>query len=82
MAGYRNLDLSIVKQTHLNESMSVQGRLEMFNVFNTSDLALPERRLIEPLFGLSSRTQDVAGGVPGIGGGGPRGIQLSLRLSF
>src|SRR5262249_21715953 len=81
MAGYRNLDISVAKQTQLMERLNVQARFEMFNVFNTTDLALPERRLSEPCYGKSARRQDVAGGVPGIGGGGPRGIQLSLRLA-
>ena len=80
--GYKGVDLSVVKQTRLKEKMSLQANLEIFNLFNTSNLALPERRLTDPYFGLASRTQDVAGGVPGIGGGGPRGAQLALRLVY
>jgi len=80
--GYKNVDLSILKDTRIGERLRVQSRFELFNLFNTTNLALPERRLSEPLFGLSPRTQDVAGGVPGIGGGGPRVIQLALKLVF
>ena len=79
---YKNVDLSVVKSTRLGEKLSLQTRFEMFNLFNTTNLALPERRLTDPFFGLSSRTQDVAGGVPGIGGGGPRTVQIALRLTY
>jgi hypothetical protein len=79
---YKNVDLSVVKTTRLGERLSLQTRFEMFNVFNTTNLALPERRVNEPTFGLSSRTQDVVGGVPGMGGGGPRTMQIALRLTY
>jgi hypothetical protein len=80
--GYKNFDMSAVKTTRFGERLRLQTRFEMFNVFNTANLALPERRLTDPLFGLSSRTQDVAGGVPGIGGGGPRVIQLAIKVVY
>ena len=79
---YKNVDMSIVKDTRIGEGLRIQSRFEMFNVFNTTNLALPERRAIDPFFGLSTRTQDVAGGVPGIGGGGPRVIQVGLKLVY
>jgi hypothetical protein len=79
---YKNVDLSAVKTTPLGERLKLQLRFEMFNVFNTTNLALPERRVNEATFGLSQRTQDVAGGVPGMGGGGPRTIQIALRLTY
>lgn len=80
--GYKNVDLSVVKQTRVNERLALQTRVEVFNIFNTTNLAQPERRMNEPLFGRSSRTQDVAGGAPGIGGGGPRVMQIALRLVY
>jgi hypothetical protein len=79
---YQNIDLSVMKSTRLGEKLSLQTRVEIFNVLNTTNLALPERRVNDPLFGLSTRTQDVAGGVPGIGGGGPRTVQIALRLTY
>ncbi|HEU4388730.1 MAG TPA: hypothetical protein VFV34_13090, partial [Blastocatellia bacterium] len=79
---YKNVDLSVVKSTRFGERLNLQTRFEIFNLFNTTNLALPERTLTDPLFGLSSKTQDVAGGVPGIGGGGPRTIQIALRLTY
>jgi len=75
---YKNVDLSLIKETRLPERLKVQGRLERINVFNTTNLALPQRRLNESLFGRSTKTQDVAKGVPGIGGGGPGVIQVAI----
>lgn len=80
--GYRNLDLSAIKEFRVREKLRIQARVEVFNLFNTANLALPERRLLDPFFGRSTRTQDVAGGVPGIGGGGPRVAQLAVKLIY
>jgi hypothetical protein len=81
-AGYRNVDISLIKDTRLREGLRMQLRGELFNVLNTTNLALPSRRLTDPFFGLSTKTQDVAGGVPGIGGGGPRVAQLALKFVY
>lgn len=80
--GYHNLDISVLKQTPLGERLKMQTRFEVFNLLNTTNLALPQRKLTDPFFGLSRKTQDAAGGVPGIGGGGPRLIQLVVRFIF
>ena len=80
--GYKNVDLSILKDTRIGEKFKIQTRFEMFNLFNSTNLALPERRLTDPFFGRSARTQDVAGGVPGIGGGGPRVVQIALKIVY
>jgi hypothetical protein len=79
---YRNLDLSISKETRLQENLRAQFRFEVFNVLNIANLGLPSRRMTDPLFGISTKTQDVAGGSPGIGGGGPRVIQLALKFVY
>jgi hypothetical protein len=80
--GYKNVDMSLLKEVRFGESLKFQGRFEVFNLFNTTNLALPERRVNEPFFGRSTKTPDVAGGVPGIGGGGPRVIQLAFRVIY
>jgi hypothetical protein len=80
--GYSNVDVSLIKDTRLSEGLRMQIRGELFNVFNTTNLALPLRTLTDPYFGLSRKTQDVAGGVPGIGGGGPRVMQLAVKLIY
>ena len=79
-AGYKNVDISLIKDTRLREGLRIQLRGELFNVLNTTNLALPSRRLTDPFFGLSRKTQDVAGGVPGIGCGGPRVAQLAVKF--
>ena len=80
--GYYDVDVAVVKQTNFREKCSVQTRLEVFNLFDGANLALPQRRLTDPFFGLSRKTQDAAGGLPGIGGGGPRVVQLVLKISY
>jgi hypothetical protein len=79
---YKNVDMSILKETRVGEKLRIQTRFEMFNVLNTTNLSLPERRLMDPFFGRSTRTADAAGASPGIGGGGPRAIQVALRLIY
>ena len=79
---YKNFDLALLKDTRLGERVKLQVRIEVFNLLNTTNLALPQRILTDPSFGQSTRTQDVAGGLPGIGGGGPRVIQLALKAIF
>jgi hypothetical protein len=65
----------------------VQLRAEFFNVLNhpnfanpailfNNDLSFPET------FGLVTATPDVAGANPVIGSGGPRNIQLGLKIRF
>jgi hypothetical protein len=80
--GYHNVDISGQKEFRLNEKFRMQARLEVFNIFNTANLGLPDRRMTDPLFGISTKTQDVAGGSPGIGGGGPRVMQLAVKFVF
>jgi hypothetical protein len=80
--GYKNFDMSVLKEIRVGEKLRIQTRVEMFNIFNTTNLALPERRVTDPFFGRSTRTPDVAGGVPGIGGGGPRALQMAFRLVY
>ncbi|HYL98849.1 MAG TPA: TonB-dependent receptor, partial [Blastocatellia bacterium] len=80
--GYRNVDVSLQKDVQVSERFKLQGRIEVFNMLNTVNLGLPDRRMSDPEFGVSTKTQDVAGGSPGIGGGGPRVMQLAVKLIF
>ncbi len=95
--GYQNVDLSLVKDTRLSERVTLQLRVDVFNVFNHVNFANP----LLPNFGVDflqngidpasnrgvgflplTATPDVAGGNPFLGGGGPRAVQLAARLSF
>ena len=89
--GYRNLDFSITKNTQLWERLNLQFRAELFNIFNHPNFALPNGSITfgtdsttgQPIpIGTISQTPDVAQGNPGLGGGGPRVIQLAVKLTF
>ncbi len=80
--GYRNLDFSITKNTQIVERMKLQLRAEFFNVFNHPNFALPNGSVGSGPAGVISATPDVAQGNPGLGGGGPRVLQLAAKLVF
>jgi len=79
------LDLAIHRQFSLGERRKVQLRAEFFNIFNHPNFADPEPNLSEgALFGQSIMMLG-----RGLGGlnpiyqiGGPRSIQLALKLQF
>jgi Carboxypeptidase regulatory-like domain len=94
--GFWNIDFSVTKNTNLTERLTLQLRAEFFNVFNHPQFALPGG-VINPDAGsgdtlpvalskcpgcFSSATPDVQQGNPGLGGGGPRVVQLAARLQF
>ncbi|HTC67583.1 MAG TPA: TonB-dependent receptor [Candidatus Acidoferrum sp.] len=82
--GFKNIDFSISKIFKMREKTAIQFRAEFFNIFNHPNFALPNG-FITPGSGPAgtlSATPDVAQGNPGLGGGGPRVIQLALRIQF
>jgi hypothetical protein len=86
--GFWNIDFSVTKDTHLTERLVIQLRAEFFNIFNHPQFALPGG-VINPGAALadcsgcfSTQTPDVAQGNPGLGGGGPRVVQLAARFQF
>lgn len=81
--GYKNLDFSITKQTQIAEHLGLQLRAEFFNILNHPNFAQPNHN-VDPGFsgGELTQTPDVAQTNPGLGGGGPRVIQLGLKLVF
>ena len=82
--GYGNVDFSVTKNTRLTERLSLQARAEFFNIFNHPNFALPAHTIIPGFapMGLITQTPDVAQTNPGLGGGGPRVIQLATKFTF
>ena len=81
---YRNMDFALTKDTPLTERLKLQLRAEFFNIFNHPNFALPNF-FVSPGStnqGLITQTPDQAQTNPGLGGGGPRVIQLGAKFLF
>jgi hypothetical protein len=89
-SGFRNFDLSIAKNFHFGERFKAQFRAEFFNILNHPNFANPYGGqngfgLNDPSagsFGCGCATPDIAAANPAVGSGGPRSVQLGLKLSF
>ena len=91
---YFNVDLSITKTWTWRERFKAQFRAEFFNVFNHPNLSNPfggpggDNTYTDPsgdagvLFGLRPETPDVTSSNTVLGSGGPRAIQLGLKIIF
>src|SRR5215469_3734200 len=79
-----NVDFALTKNTPLREKINLQLRAEFFNIFNHPNFALPNFFVVPgaPAQGLITQTPDQAQTNPGLGGGGPRVIQLGAKLNF
>jgi hypothetical protein len=78
------LDFSFRRKFRLSEQLNLQLRADLFNVFNHPNFAAPVTSFTDPLFGQSTRMLNRAlGGLsPFYQIGGPRSIQLSLKVQF
>jgi hypothetical protein len=91
---YYNLDLSITKTFKFKERISAQFRAEAFNLFNHVNIANPiggpggGNGFTDPSatagagFGYQNSTPDVVSSNAVLGSGGPRAIQLGLKIIF
>ncbi len=89
--GVWQLDFALRRQFNLKERVNLQLRAEFFNVFNHPNFGDPIGDLSQGLFGQST---SMLGGSLGSGGGvnggfnplyqlgGPRSLQLALKLQF
>jgi outer membrane receptor protein involved in Fe transport len=84
-----DLDFALSKGTRILERLNLELRAEFFNIFNHPNFALPNWFVnpgagvsSPPATGLITQTPDQAQTNPGLGGGGPRVIQLGLKLLF
>jgi hypothetical protein len=80
--GYSAVDFSVLKNTHITERLRAEFRVELFNLFNRTNLAPPDGTFGDSSFGISSDTIGDYNGAPGIGPGEPFNAQLALKLVF
>lgn len=88
--GLSQLDLAVRRQFRVGETARLQVRAEFFNAFNHPSFGDPVGDLNSRLFGQSVQTLARSLGTGGVNGGlsplyqvgGPRSVQLALRLSF
>ncbi len=95
--GFRNFDFSLSKAFEVTERVKVNLRADFFNLFNHPNFTnplLPDFAVdasfngVDPVTGRGSgflplrATPDVGIGNPFLGGGGPRNIQLGVRVTF
>jgi hypothetical protein len=88
--GFRNFDVSVAKNFHFGERVKAQFRAEFFNILNHPNFANPYGGqngygFNDPSaggFGCGCATPDIAAANPAVGSGGPRSVQLALKLSF
>ncbi len=90
-SGFKNVDFSIAKNWHFGERLHAQFRAEFFNIFNHPNFANPyggqngfgfNDPSVPGGFGCGCATPDVAAANPAVGSGGPRSVQLGLKLTF
>jgi len=79
--GYGAVDFSVVKNTKITERISTQLRIEMFNLFNRTNLAPPSNFNGSDL-GLTADTIGDWNGAPGLGPGEAFNLQLGLKIIF
>ena len=89
-SGLQQLDLGVLKTMKATERISVQFRAEFFNIFNHPNFATPAASGNNLLtagssFGLSQQMANTSSGgllLPLFNSGGPRSVQLALKLLF
>ena len=83
-------DLALQRQIRLTENVGLRFRAEFFNVFNHPNFGNANNDITRPLFGQSTQMLASSLGSGGANGGfnplyqigGPRSIQLALKLQF
>jgi hypothetical protein len=88
--GAAQADVALRRQFHVTAKMGLRFRAEFFNIFNHPNFGAPDDDLTSPLFGHSTQTLASSLGSGGANGGfnplyqigGPRSIQLALKIVF
>ncbi len=79
---FADVDLSVFKTNNITEKVKAQLRIEMFNIFNRTNLPTPNGTLTSGSFGRISDTIGDANGATGIGAGEPYNMQLGMKIIF
>jgi hypothetical protein len=82
--GLSQWDLTLAKNTKIGEKLNVQLRWEVYNVLNRANFSRfsLDNGVRSSTFGQLTETPDVAAGNPVIAQGGPRNMNLSLKITF
>jgi len=88
--GFHNWDFSLFKSFKYQERLTAQFRVEIFNVFNHPEFSNPAGTSVSngytdpsaAQFGCGCVTPDTGASDPIMGSGGPRVMQLGLKLIF
>jgi Carboxypeptidase regulatory-like domain/TonB dependent receptor len=88
--GATQADVALQRQFHFTEQVRLRFRAEFFNIFNHPNFGNPNNSLPSSFFGHSTQTLASSLGSGGANGGfnplyqigGPRSIQLALKLQF
>jgi hypothetical protein len=88
--GASQADIGVQRIFPVTEKAALRFRAEFFNILNHPNFGPPTNSLTSPLFGRSTQTLANALGAGGANGGfnplyqigGPRSIQLALKLQF
>ena len=86
-AGLASLDFSLTKKTSVGENVTVEFRAEFFNVFNRTNLGLPETQVVEnPVYNadgsVASFDFDPDAGFIDNATTKQREVQFGLRIAF
>ena len=88
--GLNQFDLALRRQFAITERLNLQARADFFNIFNHPNFGPPHNVLTDPLFGQATTMFGTSLGPGGFRGGfsplyqvgGPRSVQLALKLLF
>jgi carboxypeptidase family protein len=85
------VDLAVRRDIPLGGGANLQVRVEAFNLFNQDSFGTPTNTLTSGLFGQTTRTLATSLGAGGVAGGGfsplyqvggPRSVQLAIKVQF
>ena len=82
--GLAQWDMSVIKNTKINERLEMQFRWEVFNVLNRGNFYYFVNNIVNTAktFGQVNQTSDVAVGNPVVAQGGPRNMNFAIRFVF